>query len=150
MNVRKASAETPNFPSRWESTVLTQHKPSTQVTIRSHLRKHLIPYFGRWQMREVELEDVQRFVSSLRVGAKTAKNLFATMQMLWKSARAWATSRMMLSQAWSCRSASVRRGGSFRLKSCKVFSPPRLSRAVPSTGSLWKQGCGLASCAGFG
>ncbi len=77
------------FASRWESTVLTQHKASTQVTIRSHLRKHLVPYFGRWQMREVELEEVQRFVSSRKVSAKTAKNLFATMQMLWKSARAW-------------------------------------------------------------
>ena len=78
-----------DFASRWESLVLTQHKPSTQVTIRSHLRKHLVPYFGRWQMREIELENVQRFVSSVKASAKTAKNLFATMQMLWKSARAW-------------------------------------------------------------
>jgi hypothetical protein len=77
------------FTSRWESLVLTQHKPSTQVTIRSHLRKHLVPYFGHLQMREIELEEVQRFVSSVKVSAKTAKNLFATMQMLWKSARAW-------------------------------------------------------------
>ncbi|MGH9718232.1 MAG: tyrosine-type recombinase/integrase [Candidatus Acidiferrales bacterium] len=77
------------FASRWESMVLTQHKPSTQATIRSHLRKHLLPFFGRWQMREIELEDVQRFVSSVKASAKTAKNLFATMQMLWKSARAW-------------------------------------------------------------
>jgi integrase len=77
------------FASRWESLVLTQHKPSTQVTIRSHLRKHLIPFFGRWQMREIGPEEVQRFVSSVKVSAKTAKNLFATMQMLWKSARAW-------------------------------------------------------------
>ena len=77
------------FASRWESLVLVQHKPSTQVTIRSHLRKHLVPFFGRWQMREIGPEEVQRFVSSVKVGGKTAKNLFATMQMLWKSARAW-------------------------------------------------------------
>jgi integrase len=78
-----------DFASRWESLVLIQHKPSTQVTIRSHLRKHLVPHFGHLQMREIELEEVQRFVSSVKVSAKTAKNLFATMQMLWKSARAW-------------------------------------------------------------
>ena len=78
-----------DFASRWESLVLTQHKPSTQITIRSHLRKHLVPFFGRWQMREIEPEEVQRFVSSVRLSAKTAKNLFATMQMLWKSARGW-------------------------------------------------------------
>ncbi len=77
------------FASRWESLVLTQHKPSTQVTIRSHLRKHLVPFFEHWQMREIGPEEVQRFVSSAKVSAKTAKNLFATMQMLWKSARAW-------------------------------------------------------------
>jgi integrase len=77
------------FASRWESLVLVQHKPSTQVTIRSHLRKHLVPFFGRWQMREIGPEEVQRFVSSVKVSGKTAKNLFATMQMLWKSARAW-------------------------------------------------------------
>ena len=77
------------FASRWESLVLVQHKPSTQVTIRSHLRKHLVPFFGRWQMREIGPEEVQRFVSSVKVSGKTAKNLFATIQMLWKSARVW-------------------------------------------------------------
>ena len=77
------------FASRWESLVLTQHKPSTQITIRSHLRRHLVPFFGRYQMREIGPEEVQRFVSSVKLSAKTAKNLFATMQMLWKSARAW-------------------------------------------------------------
>lgn len=78
-----------DFASRWESLVLTQHKPSTQITIRSHFRKHLVPFFGRLQMREIGPEQVQRFVSSVKVSAKTAKNLFATMQMLWKSARSW-------------------------------------------------------------
>lgn len=77
------------FASRWESLVLTQHKPSTQVTIRSHLRKHLVPFFGRLQMREIESERVQRFISSVKASPKTKKNLFATMQMLWKSVRAW-------------------------------------------------------------
>ena len=54
-----------------------------------NLRKHLVPFFGRWQMREIGPEEVQRFVSSVKVSGKTAKNLFATIQMLWKSARAW-------------------------------------------------------------
>jgi hypothetical protein len=77
------------FASGWESRVLTQHKPSTQVTIRSHLRKHLVPYFGRWQMKDIGTLEVQTFVSSIGLSAKTKKNLFATMQMLWKSARVW-------------------------------------------------------------
>jgi len=77
------------FAPRWETLVLTQFKPSTQATIRSHLRKHLIPFFGPWQMREIGPEEVQRFVSSVKVSGKTAKNLFATIQMLCKSARLW-------------------------------------------------------------
>jgi hypothetical protein len=74
---------------RWESRVLTQHKPSTQATIRSHIRKHLAPYFGPCQMKDSGTEEVQMFVSSIKLSAKTKKNLHATMQMLWKSARAW-------------------------------------------------------------
>jgi len=77
------------FASRWESLVLVQHKLSTQVTIRSHLRKHLNPFFGQMQMRDLGPEEVQRFVSSVQVSPKTKKNLVATLQMLWKSARTW-------------------------------------------------------------
>jgi integrase len=40
-------------------------------------------------MREIGPEEVQRFVSSVKLSGKTVKNIFATMQMLWKSARAW-------------------------------------------------------------
>ena len=85
----RPTARFEEFASRWESSVLTQFKPSTQVTIRSHLRKHLVPFFGRWQMREIGPEEVQRFISSVKASPKTVKNLFATMQMLWKSARTW-------------------------------------------------------------
>jgi|SRR5579872_6761944 len=85
----RPTAKFAEFAPRWESLVLTQHKPSTQVTIRSHIRKHLVPFFGHLQMRDIGPEEVQRFVSSVKVSAKTAKNLFATMQMLWKSARTW-------------------------------------------------------------
>lgn len=40
-------------------------------------------------MREIGPEEVQRFVSSVKLSGKTVKNLFAAMQMLWKSARVW-------------------------------------------------------------
>ena len=57
--------------------------------LRSHLRKHLVPFFGRKQMRDIGPEEVQRFVSSMKLSGKTEKNIFATFQMLWKSARNW-------------------------------------------------------------
>jgi integrase len=40
-------------------------------------------------MREIGPEEVQRFVASVKLSGKTVKNIFATMQMLWKSARSW-------------------------------------------------------------
>jgi integrase len=69
--------------------VLIQHKPSTQATIRSQLRKHLVPYFGNAAMRDIQPEDVQRFFSGLKVSPKTVRNIHATLQMVWRSARAW-------------------------------------------------------------
>jgi integrase len=77
------------FASRWEPIVLSQHKPSTQITLRSHLRKHLVPFFGRMQLRDIGPEEVQCFISSVRASAKTKKNIFATFQMIWKSAHGW-------------------------------------------------------------
>jgi len=77
------------FVSRWELKVLSQHKPSTQTTLRSHLRKHLIPFFGRYQLRDIGPEEVQCFISSVKASPKTKKNIFATFQMVWKSARNW-------------------------------------------------------------
>jgi integrase len=77
------------FVSRWQSMVLSQHKPSTQATIRSQIRKYLIPFFGSWKLREIGPEEIQRFLSGVKRSPKTVKNLFATLQMLWKSARAW-------------------------------------------------------------
>ena len=49
----RPTAKFADLASRWESLVLTQHKPSTQATIRSHIHKHLVPFFGNWQMREI-------------------------------------------------------------------------------------------------
>jgi integrase len=69
--------------------VLSQYKRSTQVTLKSHLRKHHVPFFGHMQMKDIYPEEVQRFVASVDASSKTKKNLFATMQMLWKTARAW-------------------------------------------------------------
>lgn len=77
------------FASRWESVVLTQFKPSTQTTLKSHLRKHLVPFFGRKQMRDIGPEELQWFVSSVEASPKTKKNIFATFQMVWKTARSW-------------------------------------------------------------
>ena len=77
------------FAERWKSTVLVQHKPSTQATIRSHITKYLVPFFGGLQLRDVRPESVQRFIAGLEASPKTVRNIFVTLQLIWKSARAW-------------------------------------------------------------
>lgn len=77
------------FAAKWEATVLPQHKPSTQASTKSLIRRVLLPFFGARQMREIDAEMVQRFVSSLTVKPKTVRNAVMAVRTLWKSARAW-------------------------------------------------------------
>jgi integrase len=77
------------FAERWESIVLVQHKPSTQSTIHSHVKKYLVPSFGRLQLRDLRSENVQRFIAGVEASPKTVRNIFVTLQLMWKSARSW-------------------------------------------------------------
>ena len=68
---------------------MRQFKPSTQCTMRGHLRKYIVPFFGGSQLREIQAEDAQRFVSSVKASAKTVRNIVGTLRLVWKSARTW-------------------------------------------------------------
>jgi integrase len=72
-----------------ESTVIAQLKPSTAVNYRSHLRRHLCPFFGKYLLSEITTELVQQFVSGLKGNPLTIKHIFVTFQVLWRSARDW-------------------------------------------------------------
>ncbi len=77
------------FAERWESIVLVQHKPSTRATMQSQIRKYLVPAFGNFELRDVQAESVQSFIAGLDLSPKTVRNIFITLQLMWKSARAW-------------------------------------------------------------
>jgi integrase len=77
------------FVARWEAVVVPQFKPSFQASVRSHLRLHLVPFFGSRQLKEVHPEMVQGFVSHAKASPKTVRNLVVTLRMMWRSARAW-------------------------------------------------------------
>jgi len=77
------------FAERWKANVLIHHKPSTQATIRSHFKKYLVPFFGEYQLRDVHPELIQRFLTGLKVSPKTVRNIYVSLQMVWKSAKAW-------------------------------------------------------------
>jgi integrase len=79
------------FMARWEADVLTQHKPSTRATIKGHLKKFLVPCFGKMEVKYIRPQMVQQFIAqtALKVSPKTVRNIIATFRMAWRSARAW-------------------------------------------------------------
>jgi len=77
------------FANRWDATVLSQHKRSTQSSTRSQLRRWLLPQLGSCAVKDLDGQKLQAFVSSCHCNSKTIRNLIATLRMMWNSARAW-------------------------------------------------------------
>jgi integrase len=77
------------FAEKWEREVLSQFGESTAVNYRTHIRKHLVPFFGRCAIKDVNAELVQHFVSQSMVSAKTTRNITITLQSMWATAKAW-------------------------------------------------------------
>jgi integrase len=77
------------FATRWESTVLPQKARSTQTSYRSHLRRHIKPFFGSYLVKDIQPELVQAFISGVKLAPKSLRNLKVTFQSMWASARAW-------------------------------------------------------------
>jgi integrase len=77
------------FASVWKNNALTQHKQSTQLAIRSQLKKWLVPYFGSYAMRDIGGQMVQMFVQRCSLAPKSCRNLVLTLRMMWSIAKAW-------------------------------------------------------------
>lgn len=77
------------FATRWETTVLPQKARSTQTSYRSHLRRHIKPFFGPHLIKDIQPELVQAFISRVKLAPKSLRNLKVTFQSMWASARAW-------------------------------------------------------------
>jgi len=75
------------FVEFWKANVLTQHKASTQYSINSQLKTHLVPYFGDKMLREIQWQTIQEFIQQCKLSPKTCKNLILTLQMVWKAAK---------------------------------------------------------------
>jgi integrase len=77
------------FAKQWEANVSAQLKASTRQNYSINIRKHLIPFFGSYEPKDIHPELVQRFIASLIASPKTIRNIVVTLQSLWRSARAW-------------------------------------------------------------
>jgi hypothetical protein len=68
----------------WERDYLSLSKPSTQATMRGHVRK-LKTFFGSKELRQIEVAEVQRFVIAMRAEAyepKTIRNFWETLRLI--------------------------------------------------------------------
>ncbi|MHB8502379.1 MAG: tyrosine-type recombinase/integrase [Candidatus Acidiferrales bacterium] len=83
------TAKFADFAQNWELKVLSQFGDSTAINYRTHIRKHLVPFFGEYPMKDLNPEMVQQFVSSSAVSAKTTRNICITLQSMWTTAKAW-------------------------------------------------------------
>jgi integrase len=77
------------FAKKWVAEVLSQHKASTQAGDRSRIKKHIVPYFAKYAVRDITAYEVQAFISKAAVGAKSKRNLVATLRMMHTTAKAW-------------------------------------------------------------
>jgi integrase len=83
------TAKFKDFADSWVKKVLSQYGESTAVNYRSHINKHLVPFFGQYSTREITPELVQAFVSSSSAAPKTTRNICITLQSMWRTAKAW-------------------------------------------------------------
>jgi integrase len=77
----------------WGDQAFLEMKPSTVLNMRGHLTNHLLPFFGKRQVREITTRDIDAFLSKLAVSRKTKKNIFSTLKLILKQGRAWGNVR---------------------------------------------------------
>jgi hypothetical protein len=65
------TAKFADFAQNWESKVLSQYRESTAINYRTHIWKHLVPFFGEYSMKDLNPEMIQQFVSTSVVSPKT-------------------------------------------------------------------------------
>ena len=76
----------------WRSSVAVNLKGSTARAAESHLRVHIIPKLGAFQLTEINTKAVQTFVAYLAAGQrsrKTVENVLLTLSSILRKARAW-------------------------------------------------------------
>lgn len=80
------------FAAQWRKMILSHHKFTTQKTEGSRIDNHLLPTLGPLRMRDIDALRLQALADDLSrsLEPKTVRNIFATLSMMWTSARAWA------------------------------------------------------------
>lgn len=77
------------FAEKWQTTVMVTHKPSTQRWEKTVIKASILPAFGSVQLRQVNAERVQEWVSGSAKAPKTVKNELFLMASMWETAKQW-------------------------------------------------------------
>jgi len=86
----RRSATFEAFSEIWERDYLCLSKPSTQCTVRGQL-KRLKAAFGKKDIRQIDAGNLQRVIAAMEaegLEAKTIRNLWATVRLIWEAALA--------------------------------------------------------------
>ena len=86
----RRSATFEAFSEIWERDYLCLSKPSTQCTVRGQL-KRLKAAFGKKDIRQIDAGTLQRVIAAMEaegLEAKTIRNLWATVRLIWEAALA--------------------------------------------------------------
>lgn len=87
----KAATQFSIFVARWKEEVLIHKKASTKAAVNSHINSLLMPKFGKLAIGDLDSERVQAFLNGLvgKASAKTIKNVWTTLRIMWNTALAW-------------------------------------------------------------
>lgn len=77
------------FAEKWKAEIMIHHKPSSQSSEKSIINVRLVPFFGRYELRNISMEMIQKFVNTSEKSPKTVKNAISTLMVMWDMARAW-------------------------------------------------------------
>jgi integrase len=77
------------FAGKWKAEIMVHHKPSSRSSEKSIIRVQLVPFFGRYELGDINLEMIQKFVNTSEKSPKTVKNAISTLMVMWDMARAW-------------------------------------------------------------
>ncbi len=80
-----------DFTVKWEDAVLPTYRASTRQFYAGVLRRHLVPYFGKWRLADLRTPDVQIFINQMskHYAPSVLRHIRATLSQVFSVAREW-------------------------------------------------------------
>lgn len=80
------------FSKWWQENILTgsRFKPCSRSVIESQLRVALVPFLGKYLMKDISWQILVGFINNCTKSPRTCQNYLMTLKLMWKSAKAGA------------------------------------------------------------